>query len=60
MAKKKRSAATKAGNEQGPFAPPLPDRRAMERVTWQFAADPGGEETYYANFPSPRRNGGRS
>jgi tetratricopeptide (TPR) repeat protein len=44
MAKKKRPAAKKADKEQGSFDPPLPDRRAMERVMRQLAANLGGEE----------------
>jgi tetratricopeptide (TPR) repeat protein len=44
MAKKKRPASMKVDKEQGHFDPPLPDRRAMERVMRQLAADLGGEE----------------
>ncbi len=44
MAKKKRPAAKKADKEQGPVAPPLPDRRAMERVMRQHVANLGGEQ----------------
>ena len=44
MAKKKRPAAKKADKEQGPFDPPLPDRRAMERAMRELAADLGGED----------------
>jgi hypothetical protein len=44
MAKKKRPAAKKADKEQGHFDPPLPDRRAMERVMRQLVGDLGGED----------------
>ncbi len=44
MAKRKRPAAKKTDKEQGPFAPPLPNRRSMERVMRQLAADLGEED----------------
>ena len=44
MAKKRRPAAKKTNEEQGPLEPPLPDRRAMEKIMRQVAAELGGEK----------------